>query len=87
MFAFFIKFALFHLITSSRLEEQSDLEDQREIKPLDESIKEYLQADSYTTAILASIYELGLSEELKSIRHLTLNNFADNVWDKFFMQV
>ena len=42
MFAFFINFALFHLITSSRLEEQSDSEDQREIKPLDESLKEYL---------------------------------------------
>ena len=74
MFALFIKFAFFHFITSSRLKRQSDSEDQREIKPLDESLKEYLQADSYTTAILASIYELGLSKELKSILHLTLNN-------------
>ena len=74
MFAFSIKFALFHLITSSRPERQSDSEDQREIKPLDESLKEYLQSDTYTTATLTSIYELGLSDELKSIFHLTLNN-------------
>ena len=74
MFALFIKFAFIHFVTSSRLKRQSDSEDQREIKPLDESLKEYFQSDTYTTAILTSIYELGLSDELKSILHLTLNN-------------
>ena len=74
MFALFIKFAFFHLITSSRLKRQSDSEDQREIKPLDMSLKEYLQSDTYTTEILTSIIQLGLSDELKSILHLSLNN-------------
>ena len=75
MFALFIKFAFFHLITSSRLKRQSDSEDQTEIKPLDVSLKEYLQSDTYTTEILSSIIQLGFSDELKSILHLTLNNF------------
>ena len=74
MFAFFINFVLFHLITSQSLEGESNPQDQREVKYLDESLKEYLEADSYTTAILASIYKLGLSDELKSKLHLTLNN-------------
>ena len=74
MFALFIKFAFFHFITSSRLKRQSDSEDQREIKTLDVSLKEYLQSDTYTTEILSSIIQSGLSDELKSILHLTLNN-------------
>ena len=38
------------------------------------SLKEYLQSDTYTTEILSSIIQLGFSDELKSILHLTLNN-------------
>ena len=74
MFALFIKFAFFHLITSTRLRRQSNPEDQREIKPLDATLKEYLQSDTYTAEILTSIIQLGLSNELKSLLHLSLNN-------------
>ena len=74
MFALFIKFAFFHLITSTRLRRQSNPEGQREIKPLDATLKEYLQSDTYTAEILTSIIQLGLSNELKSLLHLSLNN-------------
>ena len=74
MFALFIKFAFFHLITSTRLIRQSNPEDQREIKPLDASLKEYLQSDTYTAEILTSIIQLGLTNELNSLLHLSLNN-------------
>ena len=74
MFAHFIKFAFFHLITSTRLRRQSNPEGQREIKPLDATLKEYLQSDTYTADILTSIIQLGLSNELKSLLHLSLNN-------------
>ena len=74
MFALFIKFAFFHLITSTRLRRQSNPEDQREIKPLDTTLREYLQSDTYTADILTSIIQLGLSNELNSLLHLSLNN-------------
>ena len=96
MYSFFINLVSFCLICGQSHRQENDPQQNRVIKPLSESLKQHLEADPLTNTILTSVYELGFSDEIKNLLHLSLNNllvtsslFASsdlaNYADKFIM--